>query len=81
MKILVNDTNSNFFSEINDIFDKIAPYKSKRSKGNTQKWVDVEVLEKVNLINKPFKKLKKSRLHIDKELYEKRRHAALKLIA
>ena len=81
MKILVNDTNSNFFSEINDIIDKIALYKSKRAKGNTQKWVDVEVLEKVNLTNKPFKKLKKSRLHIDKELYEKRRHAALKLIA
>ena len=51
--------------------DKIAPYKSKRVKGNTQKWFDGEVSEKLNLRNKLFKKFKKSRLHIDKELYKK----------
>ena len=36
-------------------------------KGNTQKWFNGEVLEKLNLRNKLFKKFKKSRLHIDKE--------------
>ena len=36
-------------------------------KGNTQKWFNCEVLEKLNLRNKLFKKFKKSRLHIDKE--------------
>ena len=44
------------------VIDKIAPCKSKRQKGNTQKWFDGEVLEKLNLRNKLFKKFKKSRL-------------------
>ena len=62
------------------VIDKIAPYKSKQVKGNTQKWFDGEVLEKSNLRNKLFKKFKKSRLHIDKELYKKSKYYALKLI-
>ena len=33
------------------VIDKIAPYKSKQVKGNTQKWFDGEVLEKLNLRN------------------------------
>ena len=50
-------------------------------KGNTQKWFDGKALEKLNLRNKLFKKFKKSRLHIDKELYKKSKYDALKLIA
>ena len=49
--------------------DKIASYKSKPAKGNTQKWFHGEVLEKLNLGDKHFKKLNKSRLYIDKILY------------
>ena len=67
----VNEAYSNFFQKLMTVIDKIAPYKSKRVKGNTQKWFDGEVLEKLNLRNKLFKKFKKSRLHIDKELYKK----------
>ena len=65
------------------VIDKIAPYKSKREKGNIQKWFDVEVLEKLYLRNKlhknreinreiNFSKFKKLRLHIDKEFFLKR---------
>ena len=50
------------------VIDKIAPYKSKRRKGNNQKWFDSELLAKLNLRNKLFKKFKKSRPHIDKKL-------------
>lgn len=46
--------------------DKIVPSKSQQVNGNTQKWTDSEVFEKLNLRNKPFKKFKKSRLHINK---------------
>ena len=77
----VNEAYSNFFQKLMTVIDKIAPYKSKRVKGNTQKWFDGEVLEKLNLRNKLFKKFKKSRLHIDKELYKKSKYDALKLIA
>ena len=38
------------FKKLMTVIDKIGPYKSKRVKGNTQKWFDGEVLEKLNLI-------------------------------
>ena len=50
-------------------------------KGNTQKWFDSKVLEKLNARDKLFKKFKKSRLNIDKELYKKAKYDASKLIA
>ena len=50
-------------------------------KVNIQAWFDDEVVEKLNLRNKLFKKFKKTRLHIDKELYKKSKYDALKLIA
>ena len=77
----VNEAFSNFFQKLMTVIDKIAPYKSNRVKGNTQKWFGGEVLEKLNLRSKPFKKFKKSRLHIDKELNQKSKYDALKLIA
>ena len=55
------------------VIDKITPYKTKRVKGNTQKWL---YAEKLNSRDKLFQEFKKCRLHIDKEEYE-----ALKLIA
>ena len=47
----VNEAYSNFFQKLMTVIDKVAPYKSKRVKGNTQKWFDGEVLEKLNLGN------------------------------
>ena len=62
----VNEAYSNFLQKLMTLIDKFSPYESKRVKGNTQQWFDGEVLEKLNLKNKRFKKCKKSRLHIDK---------------
>ena len=39
----VNEAYSNFFQKLMTVTDKIAPYKDKRVKGNTQKWFDGEV--------------------------------------
>ena len=72
---------SDFFHEIITVIDEIAPFKTKLVKGNTQKWFDGEALEKVNSTDKLFKKFKKSRLHIDKELFKKAKYEALELIA
>ena len=77
----VNEVYSDFFQKLMTVIDKIAPYKSKQVKGNTQKWFDGKVLEKLNLINKLFTKFKKLRLHIDKELHKKSKYDASKLIA
>ena len=57
----VNEAYSNFFQKLMTVIDKIVSYKSKRVKGNTQKWLDKEVLENLNLRNKFFKKFNKSR--------------------
>ena len=76
-----NGAYSNFFQKLMIVIDKIAPCKRKWVKGNTQKWFDGEVLEKLNLRNKLIKEFKKSRLHIDKELYKKWKYDALKLNA
>ena len=46
------------------VTDKIAPYRNKRIKGNTQKWFDSVVLEKLNAKDTLFKNFKKSRLNI-----------------
>ena len=63
------------------VIDKIAPCRNNWIKGNTQKWFDSKVLEKLNARDKLFKKFKKSRLNIDKELYKKAKYDASKLIA
>ena len=49
----------------------VAPCKATRVKGYTQNWFDEEVLEKLRSRDKLFTPFKKSRLHIDKELYKK----------
>ena len=43
-------------------------------KENTWEWFDGNVLDILNLGNKLFKKFKKLRLHIDKELYKKSKY-------
>ena len=76
----VNGAYSKFFQKIMTVIEKIAPYRNKRIKRNTQKWFDTEVLEKVNARDKIFKKFKKSRLIIDKGLYKKAKYNASNLI-
>ena len=69
-----NDVNfafSNFFQKIMTVNEKIASSRNKQIKRNTRKWFDSKVLEKLNTRDKLFKKFKKSRLNIDKELYKK----------
>ena len=40
------------------VIDKIAPFKTTGAKGNTQKWFDGEVLERLNSRDKLFRNLK-----------------------
>ena len=51
------------------VIDKLAPFKTKRVKGNSQEWFDGEVLESIALRDKLFKKFKHSKLNVDKEIY------------
>ena len=53
------------------VIDKLAPFKNKRVKGNSHEWFDGEVLESIALRDKLFKKFKRSKLNVDKEIYNK----------
>ena len=77
----VNAAYSDFFQKIMTVTDKVTPFRTKQGKGNIQKWFDGEVLEQLNSREKHFQKFKKSRLHIDKELFKKAKYEVLKLIA
>ena len=52
------------------VIDKVAPFKTKRVKVNSQKWFDGEVLESIAL---RYQKFKISKLNVDKEIYNKAR--------
>ena len=60
-----NDAYSNFIQKLMDVTDKVAPVKNKRIKRNSQEWFDSEILEKLIIQDKIFKKCKKTRLHVD----------------
>ena len=71
----VNKAYENFIQKLMSVTDKLAPFKTKRVKGNSQEWFDGEVLESIALQDKLFKKFKRSKLNVDQEI----KHAANRL--
>ena len=49
--------------------DKVAPMKERRVKQNSQEWFDGEIANEIKNRDRLFKKSKKSKLHIDKDIY------------
>ena len=76
----VSDAYSNFIQQLMEVIDKVAPVKSKRIKRNSQEWFDSEISEKLIIQDKLFKKFKKTRLHLDKEIYKRARYSVQNLI-
>ena len=64
-----------------EVIDKVAPVKNKRIKRNSEEWFDSEISEKLIIRDQLFKKYKKTRLHVDKEIYKRARHSVQNLIA
>ena len=62
------------------VVDKLAPFKTKQVKGNSQEWFGGEILDSIALGDKLFKKFKHSRLNIDKEIYNKECNKSHRLI-
>ena len=69
----------NFIQKLMSIIDKLAPFKTKQVKGNSQEWFDGEVLESIALPHKLFKKFKYSKLNVNKEIYNKARNKSHRL--
>ena len=76
----INDAYSNFVQKVMGVIDLVAPVKSRRIKQNSQELFDGEVAEKINVRDKLFKKFKKSKLHIDKEINKIARYEVQKFI-
>ena len=76
----VNKAYENFIQKLMSVIDKLAPFKTKRVKGNSQEWFDVEVPERIALRDKLFKKFKRSKVNADKEIYNKACNKSHRLI-
>ena len=58
------------------VIDHAAPSKTKRVKENSQNWFERKVLKNVRSRDTLFQTFKKTRLHIDKELYKRAKYNA-----
>ena len=62
------------------VIDKLSPFKTKRVKGNSKEQFDGEILESIALRDKLFKKFKRRKSNVDKEVYNKARNKSHRLI-
>ena len=62
------------------LIDKVAPIKEMRVKQNSQEWFDGEIANEIKNCDKLFKKFKKSKLHIAKDIYNAARYKVRKMI-
>ena len=60
------------------VIEKVAPIKERRVEQNSQEWFDGEIGDEIKNLDKLFEKLKKSKLHIDKDIM-RRRYKARKI--
>ena len=76
----VNKAFEKFIQKLMIVIDKLAPFKTKRVKDNSQEWFEGEVLESIALRDKLFQKFKRSKLNVDKQNYNNARNKSHRLI-
>ena len=59
---------------------RASPIKERWVKQNSQEWFDGEIADEIKNRDKLFKKLKKTKLHIDKDIYNAARYKVSKMI-
>ena len=69
---------TDFLNKLMKVINEIAPSKEIRIKNNHQNWFDSEVADLIHVREKLFLKVKKSKLHIDEEIYKKIRNQVQK---
>ena len=77
----VNKAYENFIQKLMSAIDKLTSFKTKRVKRNSQEQFDGEVLESIALRDKLFKKFKRSKLNVDKEIYNNARNKSHRFIS
>ena len=71
---------TDFLYKLMKVINEIAPSKEKRIKNNNQDWFDREVADLIHVRKKLLLEFKKSKLHIDKQIYKKITNQVQKLI-
>ena len=76
----INKAYNNFFHKLIEVVNKNASLKTVRIKNTSSEWFDREIVEKLSLRDKLFKKFKSSRLSIDWEIYKEGKNDVQRLI-
>ena len=76
----INEAYNDFIQKIVSLIDKVTPIKERWVKQNSQEWFDGEIANEIKNRDKLFKKFKKSKLHIDKDIYNVARYKVRKMI-
>ena len=76
----IDEAYTDFLNELMKVINEIAPSKEIRINSNNQDWFDKEVADLIHVREKLFSKFKKSKLHIDEEIYKKIGNQVQKLI-
>ena len=62
------------------VTDKVVPIKEKWVKQNSQEWFDGEISDEIKNRHELYKKFKKSKLHISKDIYNAARYKVRNMI-
>ena len=73
----IDKAHENFIQKVMSVIDNLALSKNKRIKGTSEDWFDDEIIEKINLRDKVFKK---SCLYNDEDNFKEVRNELQKLI-
>ena len=65
----INEACNDFIQKIMNVIDKVATLKERQVKQNSQEWFDGEIADEIKNHVKLFRKFKKSKLQIDKDIY------------
>ena len=76
----INEAYNDFIQKTMSVIDKVQPIKERWVKQNSEEWFDGEIANEIKNHDKLFKKFKKSKLHIEKYIYNAARYKVRKMI-
>ena len=76
----ISEAYNDFIQKIMSVIDKVTPMKERWVKQNSQERFDGEIADEIKNCNRLFKKFKKSKLLIDKDIYNAARYKLQKMI-
>ena len=71
---------NDFIEKFMSVIDQVVPIIERQVKQNSQEWFDGEIVDEIKNCDKLFKKFKKSKLHIDKDIYNVARYKVRKIV-